>query len=120
MKELQKIYLKIFSDNLYDNEIRPKNFDVLNSGFEIFLDTNSYSLTGGANIYEDLTKLHSDRYQFVLPYYNFSQNSLSNKYGTFGLTSRGNNIIDNTNNLKARIINDIILNQMIKFLRLWV
>ena len=100
-------YLKIFSDNLYDNEIRPKNFDILNSGFEIFLDTNSYSLTGGANIYEDLTKLHSDRYQFVLPYYNFSQNSLSNKYGTFGLTSRGNNIIDNTNNLKARIINDI-------------
>ena len=100
-------YLKIFSDNLYDNEIRPNNFDVLNSGFEIFLDTERYSLTGGTNIYEDLTKLHSDRYQFVLPYYNYSQNSLSNKYGTFGLTSKGNNIIDNTNNLKARIINDI-------------
>ncbi len=99
-------YLKIFSDNLYDNDIRPNNFDVLNSGFEIFLDTDRYSFTGGANIYEDLTKLHSDRYQFVLPYYNYSQNSLSNNYGTFGLISRGNNIIDNTNNLKSRIIND--------------
>ena len=31
-------YLKIFSDNLYDNEVRPNNFDVLQSGFEILLD----------------------------------------------------------------------------------
>ena len=99
-------YLKIFSDNLYDNKTRPKNYDILNSGFEIFLDTNKFSLSGGANIYEDLTKLHSDRYQIVLPYYNFSQNSLSAKYGTFGVNSTGSNILDNTNNVKSRIIND--------------
>ena len=78
----------------------------MKSGFEIYLDSEKFSLTSGANIYEDLTKLHSDRYQFVLPYYNYSQNSISNKYGTFGLTSIGNNIIDNTNNVKSRIIND--------------
>ena len=99
-------YLKIFSDNLYDNEVRPNNFDVLQSGFEILLDSDKFSISGGANIYEDLTKLHSDRYQFVLPYYSYSQNSLSNKYGTFGLNSTGNNILDNTNNVKSRIIND--------------
>jgi len=99
-------YLKIFSDNLYNNEIRPENEDILNSGFELFLESEKFYFSGGANIYEDLTKLHSDRYQFVLPYYNYSQNILSNKYGTFGLTSSGNNILDNTNNLKSRIIND--------------
>ena len=105
-KVTKDTYLKIFSDNMYNNKIRPKNIDVLNTGFEIFLDSNKFSLSGGANIYEDLTKLHSDRYQYVLPYYNYSQNSLSNKHGTFGLMSRGNNIIDNTNNVKSRIIND--------------
>ncbi len=99
-------YLKIFSYNMYDNEVRPNNFDILKSGFEIYLDSDKFSLTSGANIYEDLTKLHSDRYQFVLPYYNYSQNSLSNKYGTFGINSKGNNILDNTNNVKSRIIND--------------
>ena len=99
-------YLKIFSDNLYDNKVRPNNFDVLQSGFEILLDSDKFSITGGANIYEDLTKLHSDRYQFVLPYYSYSQNSLSYKYGTFGLNSTGNNILDNTNSVKSRIINN--------------
>ena len=100
-------YLKVFSDNLYENKIKPKNQDILNSGFDVFLETENFSFTGGANVYEDLTKIHSDRYQFVLPYYNYSQNSLSTKFGSLGLTSKGDNILDNTNNVKSRIINDL-------------
>ena len=100
-------YLKVFSDNLYENKIKPNNPDILNSGFDILLESENFSFTGGANVYEDLTKLHSDRYQFVLPYYNYSQNTISSKFGTLGLTSKGNNILDNTNNVKSRIINDI-------------
>ena len=100
-------YLKVFSDNLYENKIKPKNPDILNSGFDVFLEKENFSFTGGVNVYEDLTKIHSDRYQFVLPYYNYSQNSLSTKFGSLGLTSKGDNILDNTNNVKSRIINDL-------------
>ena len=100
-------YLKVFSDNLYENKIKPKNPDILNSGFDVFLEKENFSFTGGANVYEDLTKIHSDRYQFVLPYYNYSQNSLLTKFGSLGLTSKGDNILDNTNNVKSRIINDL-------------
>ncbi len=99
-------YLKIFSDNLRDSPIKPKNPDILNSGFDIYLENNQFLLSGGVDIYEDLTKLHSNRYQFVLPYYNFSKSSLNIKNGIFNFNSSGNYILDNTNNSKSRVIND--------------
>ncbi len=99
-------YLKIFGDNLQKSDIKPKNFDVLNSGFNVFLENDNFSLSGGTNIYEDLTKKHSDRYQFVLPYYNFSKSLIKTNYGTINLFSKGNNTLDNTNNIKSRVIND--------------
>ena len=71
------------------------------------MENEQFSLSGGINIYEDLTKLQSDRYQFVFPYYNFSKTPVSSKFGSLNLNSSGNNILDNTNNLKSRIINDI-------------
>ena len=37
-------YFKIFSDNLQDSKIKPKNFDVLHSGFNFQLDNDDYSL----------------------------------------------------------------------------
>ncbi len=100
-------YLKIFGNNLEKSPIKPKNYNVLNSGFDFFLDHKNFSFSGGADIYENLTKRHSDRYQYVLPYYNFSNSLISTEYGVIGLNSKGNNTIDNTNNVKSRIINDI-------------
>ncbi len=99
-------YLKIFGDNLQKSDIKPNNFDVLNSGFNVFLENENFSLSGGTNIYEDLTKKHSDRYQYVLPYYNFSKSLIKTDYGSFNLYSKGNNTLDNTNNIKSRVIND--------------
>jgi len=99
-------YLKIFGNNLAKSDIKPKNYDILNSGFDLFLEHETFSLSGGANIYEDLTKKQSDRYQFVLPYYNFSKSLISTDYGTINLNSKGNNTLDNTNNIKSRVIND--------------
>ena len=66
-------YLKIFSDNLSESNIKPSNPDILKSGLDLVLENEQFSLSGGINIYEDLTKLQSDRYQFVFPYYNFSK-----------------------------------------------
>ena len=36
------------------------------------LKNDKYSLVTGMISYEDLNKNHSDRYEFVLPYYNLS------------------------------------------------
>ena len=100
-------YLKIFKDNLSESRIKPQNPDVLKSGLDLSIEHSNYSLTGGVEIYEDLTKLNNDKYQFVLPYYNFYQNPISNSFGSLNFTSTGNNVLDNTNNVKSRIINDL-------------
>ena len=60
----------------------------------------------GADIYEDLNKLHSDRYQYVLPYFNLTKTPKNFEYGSIEFQSTGNNILDNTNNIKSRVIND--------------
>ena len=57
-----------------------------------------------------MTKLNNDRYQFILPYYNFSNNPIYTDFGKINISSVGNNILDNTNNVKARIINDLSFN----------
>ena len=100
-------YLKIFSDNFLASSIKPNDPDNLKSGFDFFLEHNNFLLSGGANIFENLTLKQSDRYQFVLPYYNFSRNLTPIKQASVNLKSKGNNTIDNTNNVRSRIINDI-------------
>ena len=103
-------YLKIFSDSLAKSMIKPQNSDILNSGFNFLLEHENYSINAGADIFEDLTKLQSDRYQFVLPYYDYSIYSKAISLGTYNFASKGNNILDNTNNIKSRIINDFSFN----------
>ena len=99
-------YLKLFANNLSENKVRPKNDDVLNSGVSLFIKDNNFILSGGADIYEDLTKIHSDRYQFVFPHYSFSRNPINFNKGIFNFNSIGNSTLDNTNNHKTRVIND--------------
>ena len=103
-------YLKIFSDSLAESIIKPQNSDILNSGFNFLLEHKTYSLDGGADIFEDLTKLQTDRYQYVFPYYTYSYNTKSTNLGTYNFSSKGNNILDNTNNMKSRVINDFTFN----------
>ncbi len=100
-------YLKIFNSNLSQSTIKPKNPDVLNSGIDFFLEHEKFKLTGGLNIYEDLTITDKDRFQYVLPYYNFTKNINSFNVGTINFSSKGDNILDNTNNMKSKVINDL-------------
>ena len=99
-------YLKIFSSSLTNSEIKPNNFDILNSGFNFSANNETISFLAGADIYEDLNKLHSDRYQYVLPYFNLTKTPKNFEYGSIEFQSTGNNILDNTNNIKSRVIND--------------
>ena len=82
----------------------------MKSGVDLSFENNNYNIDGGIDIYEDLTKLKNDRYQFILPYYNFSNDPIYTDFGKLNISSIGNNILDNTNNVKARIINDLSFN----------
>ena len=101
-------YLKVFDTNIVDTELKPENFDTLTSDIELNLEHEKFAFTSGFTAYEDLSKLNSDRYQFILPYYNFSKNFFNdNNFGSFDFVSEGDNILKDTNILRSRMINNL-------------
>ena len=108
---IQKInndtYLKIFDQNATSNQLKPLNNDLLTSEIKINLKNDKYKLVSGISSYENLQKNNSDRFEFILPYYNLSGEINNGKeYGYLNFSSSGSNVLKNTNNLKSRIIND--------------
>ena len=65
----------------------------------------------GIESFENLQQGDSDRFQFILPYYNLNT-VLDKKFlgSAVNFKSSGNNNLNNTNNLKTNIINDFNLN----------
>ena len=104
-------FLKVFDSNIQADKIKPQNFDILNSEIKLTLDHENYLFDAGMQVYEDLRKKSSDRYQYILPYYNFNK-TLSNNFfgGTVDLSSNGNNDLNNTNELKSKVINNLVYN----------
>jgi len=101
-------YLKIFDTNIVDTELKPEVSDTLTSDLELNLEHEKFTLDAGFTSYEDLTKSNSDRYQFILPYYNFSKSFLNdNNFGSFSFISQGDNILKDTNSLRSRMINNL-------------
>ena len=103
-------YLKVFDNNLFDidKNIKPNNNSTLHSGIKLELDHNNFNFSAGMDIYENLSIGNSsDKYQHVLPYYNFSKNLFSNNIGVIDFSSIGSNKLTNTNNLRSRVINDL-------------
>ena len=101
-------YLKVFESNLINTspKIMPKNKSQLTSNLDINLDHNEYSFDTGITAYETLSGKDSDRYEYVLPYYNFSKNLISNKLLSLNFNSDGNNNYQKTNNIKTVINNN--------------
>jgi len=107
-------YLKIFDPHITKSDLRPNNFDLLNSSLKLFLNNENFNFESGIQSYENLqTKKKSDRFQYILPYYNLdkliSQNYFS---GNFNFNSTGSNNLDNTNNLKTNITNNLNYNSL--------
>ncbi len=103
-------FLKVFETNLIENtnSIKPQNLDSLTSELKFILSNENYNFTTGIQSFENLQLKNSDRYQYVLPYYNFNTTLFPNfKYGSINLNSSGNNNLNNTNQLKTQIINDV-------------
>ncbi len=101
-------YLKIFDSNIVNTELKPENFDTLTSDIELNLEHEKFALNSGFTVYEDLSKLNSDRYQYILPHFNFSKNLFNNNnFGSFNFLSQGDNILKDTNSLRSRMINNL-------------
>ena len=101
-------YLKIFDSIIYKNEVSPTNYDVLKSEAKLILNNENYNFTTGFQSYEDLNLSNTDRYQFILPYYDFNRQIFENNYeGAINFSSSGSNDLNNTNNLRTKIVNDL-------------
>ena len=101
-------YLKVFDGNLPESIMKPTNKNNLTSEIKLTLEHQDYNLVTGMQSFENLTLKNSDRYQFILPYFELSKNSYQeNIKGEINFISSGSNDLNNTNNLKTKIINDI-------------
>ena len=104
-------YLKVFQNNLFDTPVMPESQTTMNSNIKLYLEKEDQNLTTGIEVYENLGIRHSDRYQFTLPYYDFSKNfnSLISKNsisGSLNFYSSGSNKLSNTNNSRTTVVND--------------
>ena len=111
--ELEINYEKTSNDNylkLFDLEspLLIQNDDVLESRIKLDLEHEDYDLTTSVEIYETLNGTNSDRYQYVLPSYDFSKNfNAENLNGSLNFNSYGNNTLSETNITSSTLFNDL-------------
>ena len=101
-------YLKIFDGNIFKNKTTPEDYNVLNSEAKLIVNNNNFNFITGFQSFEDLNLSSSDRFQFILPYYNFDKQLFSSyENGSINFSSNGSNDLNNTNNLRTKIINNL-------------
>jgi len=108
-------YLKVFQNIFPKNSNMPNSTTTMNSNFKLYLDKEDQNFSTGLQVYESLgTSKSSDKYQYTLPYYNFSKNldwilNKDNEFksSTLNFTSSGSNTIKNTNNLRTSMDNSL-------------
>ena len=104
-------YLKVFQNNLFPSPVMPSNKNSMTNELNYEFDRDEYNFSTGIKIYENLGVKHSDRYQYVLPTYNFSkQLNIENLEGSLNFSSSGQNNLKDTNNLRTTITNDVEYN----------
>ena len=102
-------YLKVFESNLIDMDknLKPTSQNQLLSNLIINLDHTKYNLEAGMSSYETLGGVNSDKFQYILPYYNLNMPQLiKTDYGNFNFTSSGSNNLKNTNSLTSSVNNN--------------
>ena len=100
-------YLKVFDGNLSEMAVRPDKNNLISS-IDLSLEHDDFNFSTGLTSYETLSGKNSDRYQYVLPYFNFSKNLFENQdLFNISFNSSGSNNLKNTNNLRSRIVNDL-------------
>jgi LPS-assembly protein len=98
-------YLKLFN---LESPLLLENNDVLESLIKLDLEHEGYDLTTSFEMYETISGSNTDRYQYVLPSYNFSKNfGIESLNGNFNLNSYGSNTLSETNVTTSTISNDL-------------
>ena len=101
-------YLKVFDTNLLENEMKPSDQNNLTSEIKLSLNHENFDFISGMQVFEDLSSGNSDRFQYILPYYDFNKNFDVDFFnGQLNFASSGSNDLNNTNILKTRVINDL-------------
>jgi len=108
-------YLKVFQNVLTQSPVMPKSLTTMNSNLKFYFDREDQNLSTGIEVYESLGSKNSDRYQYTLPYYDFSKNLFSKIEddlfnGSLNFSSNGSNTLTDTNNLKTTITNNLDYN----------
>ena len=107
-------YLNVFDQYITRSTLRPSNFNRLSNNINIKLDHNNFNFEAGFQSFENLReKNQSDRYQYVLPHYNFNKNIPQNYLnGNISFNSNGSNVLNNTNKLETNISNNLSYNSL--------
>ena len=89
-----------------------ENDTLMHSYLELNAFSDDLSLTSSLEVYEDLSKPDSDRYEFIYPNYNLLKdfNNITNVNGRFSVNSYGYAKTHNTNVGERIIVNDLIFN----------
>ncbi len=101
-------YLK--KHNLKKNSFLIKDDNLLLSNLDLKWELEKSSLRTSFKIFEDLSRGHRDRYQYIFPDYNFSKNvEIPNHYnGKFNFNSYGYNKNYDTNITESVLTNDFL------------
>ena len=101
-------YLKIFENHITKSQTKPDDLNLLNNSIKLTLNHDKYNFKTGFETYEKLDEKKSDRFQYIMPYYDFDK-IISNNFfnGTLSLNSSGKNDLNNTNVLETTFTNDL-------------
>jgi len=98
-------YLKLFD---LKSSLLLEDKSVLESRINLDLEHQNYDLTTSFIMYETLNNSNTDRYQYVLPSYNFSRNfNLEQLDGSFNFNSSGQNSLRDTNVYTTSLSNNL-------------
>ena len=99
-------YLK---EHKLDSPLINNNYSTLNSKIMIEKVEKNQFFSSSIEVYEDLTKPHSDRYEFIYPNYSFvkNYNENYNLNGNFDFISSGYQKKYNTNISEMVVVNDL-------------
>jgi LPS-assembly protein len=114
-KVSKESYLNVFEQYITkEKKLRPDDFNNLENSIVLNLKNESHEFESGFTAYDNLgQEKKSDRYQYVLPYYNFTKNISQNNFnGNIGFSSSGSNVLSNTNELNTNVINNFTFNSL--------
>ena len=99
--------MKIFENFITSSELRPDNFNKLENNIKLNLISDKYNFETGITTYETLDGSSEDKFQYILPYYNFKKLLQNNFYDGSIIFSSGSNDLNSTNKLDTSIINNL-------------